>query len=104
MRNKDVFKYLIQNNDYTYNLLKTAEELQELSLVLTQLALKEEKVDIQEVIDEIGDVKIRLKVLNHFFYFPHQNYEIHYYFYDTLELLLLKYRLFYYRYNLLKTL
>jgi hypothetical protein len=43
------------------NLLKTAEELQELSLVLTQMALKKEKVDKQEVIDEIGDVKDTIK-------------------------------------------
>ena len=31
------------------------------------MALKKEKVDKQEVIDEIGDVKIRLKVIQHFF-------------------------------------
>ena len=67
MTNKQLVKHLVENNDYKYNLLKTAEELQELSLVLTQMALKEEKVKKQEVIDEIGDVKIRLKVLQHFF-------------------------------------
>lgn len=67
MENKELYKYLADNNDYKYNLLKAAEELQELSLVLTQMALKENKVKKQEVIDEIGDVKIRLKVLEHFF-------------------------------------
>ena len=67
MKDKELIKYLVENNDYKYNLLKTAEELQELSLVLTQMALKEEKVDKQEVIDEIGDVIIRLKVLFHLF-------------------------------------
>ena len=67
MKNKELIKYLVENNDYKYNLLKTAEELQELSLVLTQMVLKKEKVDKQEVIDEIGDVKIRLKVIQHFF-------------------------------------
>ena len=67
MKDKELIKYLVENNDYKYNLLKTAEELQELSLVLTQMALKEEKVDKQEVIDEIGDVIIRLKVIQHFF-------------------------------------
>jgi len=67
MKDKKLIKYLVKNNDYKYNLLKTAEELQELSLVLTQMALKKEKVDEQEVIDEIGDVKIRLKVIQHFF-------------------------------------
>ena len=67
MNDKELIKYLVENNDYKYNLLKTAEELQELSLVLTQMALKEEKVDKQEVIDEIGDVIIRLKVIQHLF-------------------------------------
>lgn len=67
MKDKELIKYLVENNDYKYNLLKTAEELQELSLVLTQMALKKEKVDKQEVIDELGDVKIRLKVIQHFF-------------------------------------
>jgi hypothetical protein len=67
MTDKELIKYLVDNNDYKYNLLKTSEELQELSLVLTQMALKEEKVDKQEVIDEIGDVKIRLKVLDYLF-------------------------------------
>ena len=67
MENKELIKYLVDHNDYKYNLLKAAEELQELSLVLTQMALKEDKVKKQEVIDEIGDVKIRLKVLEYFF-------------------------------------
>ena len=67
MKNKELIKYLANNNDYKYNLLKAAEELQELSLCLTQMALKEDKVDKQEVIDEIGDVEIRIKVLKHFF-------------------------------------
>ncbi len=67
MTNKELIKHLVENNDYKYNLLKAAEELQELSLILTQMALKEEKVSKQAVIDEIGDVKIRLKVLKFFF-------------------------------------
>lgn len=67
MTDNQLINHLINKNDYKYNLLKTAEELQELSLVLTQMALKKDKVDKQEVIDEIGDVKIRLRVLEHFF-------------------------------------
>ena len=67
MTDTQLINHLVKNNDYKYNLLKAAEELQELSLVLTQMALKENKVDKQEVIDEIGDVKIRLRVLEHFF-------------------------------------
>lgn len=67
MTDNQLINHLVNKNDYKYNLLKTAEELQELSLVLTQMALKENKVNKQEVIDEIGDVKIRLRVLEHFF-------------------------------------
>jgi hypothetical protein len=67
MTDKELIKYLVDNNDYKYNLLKASEELQELALVLTQMALKEERIDKQEVIDEIGDVKIRLKVLDYLF-------------------------------------
>ena len=67
MKDKELIKYLVENNDYKYNLLKAAEELQELSLVRTQMARKKEKVDKQEVIDEIGDVIIRLNVLFHLF-------------------------------------
>ena len=67
MTNRECIKYLVVNNDYKYNLLKAAEELQELSLALTQMALKENKVEKQEVIDEIGDVEIRLRVLKYFF-------------------------------------
>jgi len=67
MTDKELIKYLVKNNDYKYNLLKASEELQELALVLTQMALKKEKVDKQEVIDEIGDVKIRLKIISKLF-------------------------------------
>jgi len=67
MTDKELIKYLVDNNDYKYNLLKASEELQELALVLTQMALKKEKVDEQEVIDEIGDVKIRLKIISKLF-------------------------------------
>jgi hypothetical protein len=67
MTNKKLIKYLLETNDPKYNLLKASEELQELALVLTQMALKKEKVDEQEVIDEIGDVKIRLKIISKLF-------------------------------------
>jgi len=67
MTKKEIIKHLADTNDYKYNLLKASEECQELALVLTQLALKPTKVDTQEVIDEIGDVQIRLKILKHFF-------------------------------------
>ncbi len=67
MTDKKLIKYLAENNDKTYNLLKTAEELQELSLAITQLINKPNKVDEQEIIDEIGDVKIRLKIISKLF-------------------------------------
>lgn len=67
MRKKKVIQTLIEKNDYKYNLQKAAEEFQELALVLMQLSLKPKKVDPQEVIDEIGDCKIRMKIIESFF-------------------------------------
>ena len=52
-----------KKNTPEYNTFKTVEELQELSLVLTQKQLKPTNVGDQEVIDEIGDVLIRLEML-----------------------------------------
>lgn len=60
---KQLIVKLTKHNDSTYNLHKAAEECQELGLVLTQFILKPEKVDMQEIIDEIGDVAIRLEIL-----------------------------------------
>lgn len=67
MTDTQIINHLVTTNDPTYNLLKAAEELQELALVLTQLALKPQKVKAQEVIDEIGDVKIRMRILENLF-------------------------------------
>ena len=67
MKDKELIKYLVENNDYKYNLLKTAEELNELSTILLQYLNKDNKIDKQKIIEEIGDVKIRLKVIQHFF-------------------------------------
>lgn len=65
-KDKDkVLNYMINQNDKTYNILKAAEELQELSLVLIQSLSK--GVEEQEIIDEIGDVKFRVKVLEGYF-------------------------------------
>lgn len=65
-KDKDkVLNYMINQNDKTYNILKAAEELQELSLVLIQSLSK--GVEEQEIIDEIGDVKFRIKVLEEYF-------------------------------------
>jgi len=67
MTNKKLIKYLVKNNDYKYNLLKTAEELNELSTILLQYVNKDNKVDKQKIIEEIGDSIIRIKVLKKLF-------------------------------------
>lgn len=58
---------LTKHNDSIYNMHKASEECQELGLVLTQFILKPDHVDIQEIIDEIGDVAIRLEILKRVF-------------------------------------
>lgn len=63
MTNEEIIEHLYQNNGLKYNLHKASEEMQELGLVLNQFLLKPTKVDEQEIIDEIGDVKIRLAIL-----------------------------------------
>ena len=56
-KDKDkVLNYMINQNDKTYNILKAAEELQELSLVLIQSLSK--GVEEQEIIDEIEKLYI----------------------------------------------
>ena len=63
MTDKEVIQYLALNNNKKYNLLKCAEELSELQTVLLQNINKEKEIDIQHIIDEIGDCIIRLSVL-----------------------------------------
>lgn len=58
-----IIDYLQQKNGERYNLHKASEECQELGLVLNQYLLKPTKVDPQEIIDEIGDVLIRVEIL-----------------------------------------
>lgn len=62
-----IIQYLFEKNGEKYNLHKASEECQELGLVLNQYLLKPGKVDQQEIIDEIGDVKIRLAILEKMF-------------------------------------
>lgn len=64
---RKIIKKLAETNDYQYNLLKSSEEFSELSLVLLQFINKPNKVDKQEIIDEIGDCIIRLEVLKELF-------------------------------------
>lgn len=63
-----VYNHLLNVNDEDYTLRKTIEELQELSLILTQrLNKSKELVPDKDIIEEIGDVQIRLKVLKKMF-------------------------------------
>lgn len=64
---KIVNDYLKNGNSKEYTLLKTAEELQELALILIQSVTKDNEIDDQDIIDEIGDVLIRVNVLREFF-------------------------------------
>ena len=58
---KEVYDYMINNNDNDYNTLKLIEELNELSTILTQSLSK--GASNEKIIEEIGDVKFRLKVI-----------------------------------------
>lgn len=59
----EIIDIIFRNNGQVYNMHKASEELQELALVLNQKLLKPKKVDDQEIIDEIGDVLIRMEIL-----------------------------------------
>ena len=65
MTDKKLIKYLAETNDRNYNLLKAAEECQELSLILTQKLTK--GASDKDIIEEIGDVLFRVNVLKHLF-------------------------------------
>lgn len=54
---------VFNNNSEEFNFRKTIEELQELSLVLTQQLNKPSKDLSSNIIEEIAHVKIRLKYL-----------------------------------------
>jgi len=58
-----VYNHLLNVNDIEYNLTKTAEEMQELALILIQKNNKPNQISDEKIIEEIGDVIIRLKVL-----------------------------------------
>lgn len=63
-KQKEIINYLFKNNSKKFNLHKASEECQELGLVLNQYLLKKEGVVAeQEIIDEIGDVIIRVEIL-----------------------------------------
>ena len=58
---QEIYEYMINTNHATYNTLKARVELNELSLILTQSLSK--GCDENKIIEEIGDVKFRLKVI-----------------------------------------
>ena len=61
---EELYEVMFNSNTKDYNSLKAAEECMELALALQQQVLKTSvKVSDREIIDEIGDVKIRIKVL-----------------------------------------
>lgn len=62
-----VISYLAEKNGEQYNLHKASEECQELGLVLNQYILKPGKVKTKEIIDEIGDVILRVEILKKIF-------------------------------------
>jgi hypothetical protein len=62
-----IIDHMFEKNDPRYNLTKAAEELQELALVLLQRAHKGLKVPDKAITDEIGDVKLRLLVIEKMF-------------------------------------
>jgi hypothetical protein len=61
--NQEIINTIHDRNGYFYNLHKASEECQELGLILNQKLLKQDKVEDKSIIDEIGDVIIRLEIL-----------------------------------------
>lgn len=58
---ESVYNYMITRNNKNYNTLKLIEELSELATILTQSLTK--GAEPEKIIEEIGDVKMRLKVV-----------------------------------------
>lgn len=58
---------LLEINSDTYNITKSVEELSELTTILLQKINKPNRIDDQDIIDEIGDVEIRIQVLKKMF-------------------------------------
>jgi hypothetical protein len=59
-KQKEIAYEVFDRNTENYNIQKCIEELQELSLVLTQQLNKPNKDYHLDIINEIGDVKIRI--------------------------------------------
>lgn len=64
LENKElVYNHLLNINNREYTIKKTIEELLELALILQQKLNKPDLVSDEKIIEEIGDVQIRLKIL-----------------------------------------
>lgn len=63
-KRKTKIEQIAKNNSKRYNILKAIEEMTELSAALTQSLTKTDKSD-DDIIEEFGDVKFRLSVLEH---------------------------------------
>lgn len=67
MEKEYVIQHLTDTNEPQYNLLKAVEELTELSEVLLKRVLKGDRIPNKPIIEEIGDVEIRLEILKNIF-------------------------------------
>lgn len=59
-----VIKHLSETNDKSYNITKALEELSELSEILLKRLNKGNAISDKQIVDEIGDVQIRVDVLS----------------------------------------
>lgn len=59
----DVINKVVINNTLKFTSLKAAEECSELAAVLLQSVNKKKVYPIKDIIEEIGDVELRLKIL-----------------------------------------
>lgn len=67
LKKNQIIEKLSVHNTKNYNLLKASEECQELALILLQKLTKPARVNDQQIINEIGDVIVRIKVLKRFY-------------------------------------
>lgn len=64
LENKKTIEFLCKKNTFIFNKLKTIEECGELITALSQTFTKDAKPNEKQIIDEIGDVYIRLEILS----------------------------------------
>jgi len=70
MMNKEqiaIIAKVAETNSHKYSLLKSSEEFQELALILIQQRTKKGRDFTKDIIEEIGDCKIRLAILEHLY-------------------------------------